>query len=104
MLQDTREIVRLLRVLEEQAFADATTCREELACRREGDDYRYEPPVSELPFGPMWMPQLPPPPTSPVQPLSPTQPSGGSFSNPLGDIDWGTITITETPQGEGPLR
>jgi hypothetical protein len=104
MVQDTKEIIRLLHAMEERAFVDATTCREEFACRREGDDFHFEQPITELPFGPMWMPQLPPPPTSPVQPLAPTPPSSGSFSNPLGDIDWGTITITETPGDEGPLR
>jgi RHS repeat-associated protein len=98
MSQDLKEILRELR-LQEQAFVDATTCREEFVCRREGDEVLYEPPVSELPFGPMLIPVSPPTPTSPVQPVTPPQSSPGSFQNPLGGVDWGTISITETPNG-----
>ncbi len=88
---------------------EGTTCREATTCRREGEqpeyDYDdYDPVVAEVPFGPVRMPNVPA--TGPVQPLAPAQPqSSGSFFDPLGGVDWGTISITEDePYGEGPLR
>lgn len=86
------------REAQERNLANATTCVEDTVCRLEEPD---RGPASEVPFGPVWIPHLPPPPSSPVQPLVPSPQSPGSFYNPFSDTDWGTIGITETNDVEG---
>ena len=84
------QIAALIRLAHEQQLIEATTCRDEFVCRRAGDDNWYEPPVSELPFGPMWIPQSSLPPSSPVEPRVSTPQPPRSFADWLGNMQWRT--------------